>query len=116
MVKLGIANTRMKDFHDLHSLSKMFHFDGQILAEAIRATFLKRGTKFPSEETPLAFTPGFYEDQMKVKQSNAFCNKNKSYLEQTELKDIVADLASTDPGYVSNFPEIHCILAQFWRS
>ncbi len=94
IVKLGIANTRMKDFHDLHSLSNMFNFDGQILAEAIRATFLKRGTELPSEGIPLAFTPEFYEDQMKVKQWNAFCNKNKSYVQQTELKDIVAGLAS----------------------
>jgi hypothetical protein len=93
IVKLGIANTRMKDFHDLHSLANMFDFNGQILAEAIRATFLKRGTEFPSEGIPLAFTPEFYEDQMKVKQWNAFCNKNKSYIRQTELKDIVADLA-----------------------
>jgi hypothetical protein len=29
-----------------------------------------------------------------VKQWNAFCNKNKSRVEQTELKDIVADLAA----------------------
>lgn len=94
IVKLGIANTRMKDFHDLHSLSNMFNFDGQILAEAIRATFLKRGTELPSEGIPLAFTPEFYEDQMKVKQWNAFCSKNKSYIERTELKNIVADLAS----------------------
>jgi hypothetical protein len=72
----------------------MFNFDGQILAEAISATLVKRGTKFPTEGTPLAFTPDFYEDQMKVKQRNAFCNKNKSYVEQTELKDIVAGLAS----------------------
>jgi len=55
---------------------------------------LKRGTNLPSEGTPLAFTPEFYEDEIKVKQWDAFCNKNKSYVEQTELKDIVADLAS----------------------
>jgi hypothetical protein len=72
----------------------MFNSDGQILAEAIRSTFAKRGIKFPTEGTPFAFTPEFYEDQMKVKQWNAFCNKNKSYVEQTELKDIVAHLAS----------------------
>ena len=94
IVKLGIANTRMKDFHDLHSLSNIFDFDGQILAEAIRATFLKRRTEFPSEGIPLAFTPEFYEDQMKVKQWNAFCNKNKSYIQQTGLKVIVEDLAA----------------------
>jgi hypothetical protein len=84
----------MKDFHDLHNLSTMFNFDSQILAEAIRPAFSRRGTEFPNEEIPLAFTPEFYEDQMKVKQWNAFCNKNKSYIEQTDLKDIVEDLAA----------------------
>ena len=29
IVKLGIANSRMKDFHDLHSLSVTFEFDGK---------------------------------------------------------------------------------------
>ena len=27
MVQLGIANTRMKDFHDLKTLSELFDFD-----------------------------------------------------------------------------------------
>jgi len=44
MVKLGIANSRMKDFHDLHSLSKTFEFEGRALLDAIRATFGRRGT------------------------------------------------------------------------
>ena len=37
MVKLGIANSRMKDFYDLHSLSKVFEFDGKALVDAVRA-------------------------------------------------------------------------------
>jgi len=94
MVKLGIANSRMKDFHDLLSLSKTFTLDGQTLADAIRATFKQRGTKVPLGGVPLAFTPEFYEDKDKVKQWNAFCNKNKSYVAQTELKVIVDDLAT----------------------
>jgi len=28
MVKLGIANSRMKDFHDLRTLSDLFPFEG----------------------------------------------------------------------------------------
>jgi hypothetical protein len=46
------------------------------------------------EGVPLAFTTGSCKDENKVKQWAAFCNKNKSYVLQTELKDIVADLAS----------------------
>jgi Nucleotidyl transferase AbiEii toxin, Type IV TA system len=94
IVKLGIANSRMKDFHDLQSLSNTFEFDGQMLTSAVRATFKQRGTDFPQEGVPLAFTPEFYGDENKVKQWNAFCNKNKPYVKQTEFKDIVARLTS----------------------
>jgi hypothetical protein len=44
MVKLGILNSRMKDFYDIWLLSRQFDFDGIKLAEAIRLTFQKRGT------------------------------------------------------------------------
>ena len=46
IVKLGIANSRMKDFHDLHSLSTTFEFDGNILAEAVRVTFRTSPNRF----------------------------------------------------------------------
>ena len=38
MVKLGLANTRMKDFYDLALLAKLFTFDGETLVTAIRVT------------------------------------------------------------------------------
>jgi nucleotidyltransferase AbiEii toxin of type IV toxin-antitoxin system len=94
MVKLGIANSRMKDFHDLHSLSITFEFDGKTLTEAVRATFKQRGTELPPDGVPLAFTSEFFEDEKKVKQWNAFCNKNKTYVQQTAFTDIIARLAS----------------------
>jgi hypothetical protein len=94
MVKLGIANSRMKDFHDLHSLSKTFEFDGQALVDAVRATFERRGTPWPDGGTPLAFTPEFYEDESKIKQWKAFCNKNKPRVQEIELKALIARLAS----------------------
>lgn len=94
MVKLGIANSRMKDFHDLHTLSNAFEFDGKTLTSAVRATFKQRGTDLPLEGVPLAFTQEFYDDENKVKQWNAFCNKNKPYVQQTEFRDIIARLES----------------------
>ena len=63
MVKLGIANSRMKDFHDLHSPSKTFEFNGKALVDAVRATFERRGTAWPDGGTPFAFTPEFYQDE-----------------------------------------------------
>jgi Nucleotidyl transferase AbiEii toxin, Type IV TA system len=94
MVKLGIANSRMKDFHDLHSLSKTFEFDGQALVDAVRATFERRGTAWPNGGTPLAFTSEFYEDENKIKQWKAFCNKNKPGVQEIEFKILIARLSS----------------------
>ncbi len=51
MVKFGIANTRMKDFHDLHNLSNTFEFDGKTLTGAVRRIFKRRGTELPREPT-----------------------------------------------------------------
>jgi hypothetical protein len=50
MVSLGEANSRMKDFYDIHFLSLHYAFDGDILRQAIAATFTGRGTAIPIEE------------------------------------------------------------------
>ena len=60
----------------------------------MRATFKRRGTDLPAGAVPLAFTPEFYEDENKIKQWNAFCNKNKSYIQPTRFGDVVARIAS----------------------
>jgi hypothetical protein len=49
MVYLGDANSRMKDFFDIYTLSRQFDFDGITLAEAIQLTFRNRATEIPSE-------------------------------------------------------------------
>ncbi len=93
MVKLGIANSRMKDFYDLEVLSRTFSFDGKRLVEAIQNTFERRGTELPVDGNPLAFRPDFYEDASKIRQWTAYLQKNRSYIEQIELKTIVARIA-----------------------
>ena len=75
MVKLGIANSRMKDFYDLATLSETFDFDGQILVEAIRATFACRGTALPGG-LPVALTDEFLMDPAKTTQWRAFLRKS----------------------------------------
>jgi len=91
MVKLGIANTRMKDFHDLYSLSRLFSFEGQVLSEAIMRTFERRKTWFPSA-LPTAFTAEFFEDESKQRQWTAFNAKNKLYIESVPLKTVVGSI------------------------
>jgi hypothetical protein len=91
MVKLGIANTRMKDFHDLRALSQLFPFEGKLLSEAIRRTFERRKTSLPSTP-PIAFTAEFFEDKSKQLQWTAFNGKNKLYIEPVPLKTVVGDI------------------------
>jgi hypothetical protein len=89
LVKLGIANTRMKDFYDLEILSRTFAFEGKTLAKAIQNTFQKRGTDLPLARLPVAFTSEFYDDVNKKRQWAAFCAKNKSYVQKAEFKAVM---------------------------
>ena len=63
MVKLGIANTRMKDFHDIWFLSQRFELDSPTLRKAIDATFARRQTNLPP--LPEALTAAFADDPSK---------------------------------------------------
>jgi hypothetical protein len=64
MVKLGLANSRMKDFYDIWLVSKIFSFDGELLRSAMTQTFARRRTTFPASR-PFALTSAFYEDHQK---------------------------------------------------
>ncbi len=74
MVKLGIANSRMKDFYDIWFLSCWFDFEGAALFEAISATFDTRGTAI--SKSLVVFSADFVENQQKQIQWSAFINKN----------------------------------------
>ncbi len=45
MVKLGLLNSRMKDFYDIWLLSRQFYFELSSLAKAVKLTFEQRGTE-----------------------------------------------------------------------
>ena len=74
LVKLGMANSRMKDFYDLWAIASGFDFAGVVLADAIRNTFQRRRTPLP-EHTPTGLGPGFRADPQKNAQWNAFLRK-----------------------------------------
>jgi predicted nucleotidyltransferase component of viral defense system len=74
MVKLGMANSRMKDFYDIAVLARSFSFDGDLLTRAIRATFERRKTPLPTT-TPIALTATFAEDSTKRTQWSGFVRK-----------------------------------------
>ncbi|MCD4814128.1 nucleotidyl transferase AbiEii/AbiGii toxin family protein [bacterium] len=47
MVKLGLLNSRMKDFYDIWLMLRQFEFDGSKLAQALNSTFSHRKTSLP---------------------------------------------------------------------
>jgi hypothetical protein len=75
IVKLGLANSRMKDFYDLLVLAQRFEFENATLAAAIQATFKTRHTPLPSS-LPLAFTADFHQLPNKQTQWKAFLRKS----------------------------------------
>jgi hypothetical protein len=89
MIKLDLANSRMKDFHDLHWLSRNMEFDGEVLAEAVRRTFTCRKSSLPLE-VPTALSRAFWKDPDKQVQWGAFCRKMS--VENLALKDVIEEL------------------------
>lgn len=91
MVKLGIANSRMKDFYDIWIISGMFDFDGTTLSTALARTFERRNTPLPMS-VPLALTDEFSKDTQKVRQWGAFLNRSALQVD-TDLQGVVEVIA-----------------------
>ena len=88
MVELGIANSRMKDFFDLWTLSRTFSFDGARLAGAIRATFERRRTSLPTVD-PVCFTSDFSRDRNKQAQWTAFLKRTGVDTQGVSLSEVL---------------------------
>jgi nucleotidyltransferase AbiEii toxin of type IV toxin-antitoxin system len=82
LVRLGMVNSRMKDFYDLWALAHERAFTGRVLAEAIQATFTRRGAVLPAV-IPLALTNTFTTAPATLQLWQAFTSRNK--LEPTAL-------------------------------
>jgi len=88
MVKLGVLNSRMKDFYDIWMLSRTFDFRGELLAEAVEKTFENRNT--PITITPTVFGPSFVKDGDKEVQWQGFIRKAKLADAPDAFEDVVA--------------------------
>jgi hypothetical protein len=76
MVRLGVANSRMKDFYDIWLMSRLLEFNGRTLCDAILNTFKRRSTPLPLG-LPMPFTDEFRKDAQKQTQWRAFVRKSK---------------------------------------
>ncbi|GAN29481.1 TPA: nucleotidyl transferase AbiEii/AbiGii toxin family protein [Legionella pneumophila] len=83
---LGMANSRLKDYLDLYVLLSNEQLDNHVLAQAIQATFTRRGMTV-LEELPIGLTDEFANDPTRESMWKAFLRKNE--LEQRPLTDII---------------------------
>ncbi|HEY5869491.1 MAG TPA: nucleotidyl transferase AbiEii/AbiGii toxin family protein [Candidatus Tectomicrobia bacterium] len=91
MVKLGMLNSRMKDFFDVWLLAHQFDFEGRILTTAIAQTFATRRTVVPAE--PIALTDAFAADTGKQSQWQSFIRRSRLQHAPDSLVDVVTTLA-----------------------
>lgn len=84
MVKLGLLNSRMKDFYDLWLLIRRFDFNGENLAEALKKTFTHRKTPL-LQEGPLFAEEIYDENSDRQTLWKAFLNKGQTKHAPEEL-------------------------------
>ncbi|MBK9442560.1 MAG: nucleotidyl transferase AbiEii/AbiGii toxin family protein [Comamonadaceae bacterium] len=93
---LGMTNSRVKDYLDLFVLLERESLDQVILANAIAATFSRRGTTVPTE-LPIGLSDDFANDSSRQALWAAFLRKNG--LDALPLQQIVTALrAKLHPG------------------
>lgn len=93
LVSLGMLNSRMKDFFDLWVIAKTFAFEGPTLAQAVAATFARRGTAMPNG-LPVALTGAFAADAGKQAQWRAFLNRTTITLAPEPFPDLLDAIAA----------------------
>ena len=87
MVKLGLLNSRMKDFYDIWLMMHQFDFNGSKIAEALKRTFSHRKTSLP-EDRPL-FAEEIYDE--KSDRQTLW----KAFLEKGDIKHAPEKLRAT---------------------
>ena len=87
VVELGLDNSRMKDFYDLHVLPQRLAFAGDELVAAIAATLARRGVTLGAE-LPVGLTRVFAEDAAARTRWKAFMSRN--HLGALDLNDVIA--------------------------
>ena len=89
LTKLGMANSRLKDFYDLWLVAQTFDFEHVVLAKAVHRTFERRGTALP-DGPPMGLTDDFAT--ARATQWRAFLGRERMALVPDSLADIIAGL------------------------
>ncbi len=89
MSLLGMRNSRLKDYFDVHALLREGVLDSDTLARAIVATFNRRRTAVP-DELPTGLSEAYLEDAGHRTQWQAFLTRNR--LQGPTLADVVRSI------------------------
>jgi hypothetical protein len=113
MVKLGVLNSRMKDFFDIWLMSRQFDYNGVTLTEAIVKTFTTRGTKIPAE--PLALTDAFAKDTAKAAQWRGFVRRNRLSEAPKDLAEVIMSIGAFLKPISESLAEGH-VFKSIWKA
>jgi hypothetical protein len=91
MTRLGIDNSRMKDFYDMVVMFRLFDFDSELLAKALKNTFKARKFELPFD-VPICLTSEFYEDPGKTSLWNGFSQRAGLTIPVGNLNEVVIEL------------------------
>ena len=90
LTKLGLLNSRVKDYYDLALLSRTYPFVGPTLVDAIVATFRHRKTVI--EKEPIGLTETYYADPARSLQWLAFLRRSRFVEQPDDLKQLVVEV------------------------
>jgi len=89
MVVLGDANSRTKDYYDLHQLPRALAFEGPTLVESIRRTFARRATRIPAEPIE-GLADAFASDPLHARRWRAFLAKSRLKVPEADFVSVPA--------------------------
>lgn len=90
MMKLGLVNTRMKDFFDVWILSQQLSFIGESLQSAIKMTFERRQT--PLNALPDSINEVFYADLIHQTRWKQFLKNIENEEKNIELSKVINEI------------------------
>ena len=91
MVRLGLSNGRVKDFHDMWVSTRIFEFDLSTLVEATGGTLRRRETARPSG-TPDGLTPIYAQTAEQNGLWRGFLRRNPPTLQPPPFADLLGEL------------------------
>lgn len=91
MLRFGLANGRIKDFHDIWVTSRTFAFDMPTLVEAIGGTLRRRETTIPTG-TPIGLTEAFAQSAQERGLWSGFLRRNPPSLQPPPFVELQQEL------------------------